>query len=163
MSTQIAELLKTRLASIENTDNNINTSIDIPVEIDNLIDNKMYRNKFRYLIRQGHLQPLLRLAAMSVQKDAPSRWFAIVTSKKNWERTLAFLAKLSEMAAIVDRVMERLNVGELAKPLVYKAVWVLGVGAERIAVTAQEVGRDRLKLFAWLYGKQAHKLAQPAG
>lgn len=163
MSSPLSELVKTRYASIDNTVSNISTSIDIPVIIENLIDNKMYRNKFKFLIRQGHIQPLLQLAEMSTRKDAPSHWFAIVTSKKNWERTLVFLAKLASMAAVVDRIMERLDVGELAKPLVYKAVWHLGFTAERFAITAQEIGRDKIKLFAWLYRQHTHKLAITAG
>lgn len=69
-------------SSIEKTVGNNTSSIELLAVIDDLIDNKMYRNKFRKLIREGHLRGLLELAEQAGSKDKPSHWFAKVTAKR---------------------------------------------------------------------------------
>jgi hypothetical protein len=59
--------------------------------IEELIDNKMYRNRYRKLIREGHLVSLLWLAAMADKKEQPSHWFAWSCSVKRWEFTLVYV------------------------------------------------------------------------
>ncbi|MFC8852937.1 hypothetical protein ACFT5D_07775 [Streptomyces sp. NPDC057144] len=114
---------------------------EIPQAIDDLIDNKNFRNKFKALIREGHLQDLLDLVEIAPTKDKPSRWFATVTSKKNWERTLDFLKKLREVQRVVKEVSQRLRVPAKDVGAVFKAAWRHKQGAIRYAVTAAETGR----------------------
>lgn len=139
-----------------------NTSIELPQEIDNLIDNKMYRNKFKKLVREGHLRDLLELAALARTKDHPSHWFARATKTTaapgqegkptNWERALKYLAKLRQVAMTAERVAKRL--GTKVNKFIYKQLWK-GVNVERLAIQAQETRHDRpsqnrLKYFIWL-------------
>ncbi|MFG2681783.1 hypothetical protein [Streptomyces sp. NPDC048392] len=114
---------------------------EIPQAVDDLIDNKMYRNKFKSLIRRGHLQDLLDLVEVAQTKERPSRWFATVTAKKCWERTLDFLKKLREVQRVVKEVSQRLRVPSKDVGAVFKAAWRHKQGAIRFAVTAAETGK----------------------
>lgn len=142
------------VASIEEAGSNTAKSIEaVPSQIDDLIDNKMYRNKFRKLIREGHLQDLLELVEIAHTKDKPSHWFATATAKKSWDKTLAFLAKAREIARTAAEVVKRLAVPVGHLKAVYKACWTLRSTALRHAITAAETGRDPFKLFCWLCWK----------
>src|SRR5574338_696384 len=79
--TQLRQRSNRAVVSIDNTGSTVttNNSIDIPQEIDDLIDNKAYRNKFKSLIKKGHLHDLLELAAQARTKDKPKHWFAQAT------------------------------------------------------------------------------------
>ncbi|MER0445976.1 hypothetical protein ABR738_15645 [Streptomyces sp. Edi4] len=114
---------------------------EIPQVVDELIDNKMYRNKFKALIRRGHLQDLLDLVEVAHTKEKPSRWFASVTAKKCWERTLDFLAKMREVQRVVQEVRKRITVPAKSVGAVFKAAWRHRQGAVRFAVTAAETGK----------------------
>jgi hypothetical protein len=151
----LAQLQEQRLSSIERSRvKHTNNSIDLPDEIDSLIDNKMYRNKFRKLIREGHLAHLLKLAEIAKTKETPSRWFAMVTAKRNWERTLEFLAKVRQVANQVAHAAQQLAVpAERMKPL-FKAAWTLRGQLPRLAGLAKETGRDPERYFWWLYARQ---------
>jgi hypothetical protein len=137
-------------------------SIELPQAVDDLIDNKMYRNKFKKLIREGHLHDLLELAALARTKDNPSHWFARATKTTaapghegkptNWERALTYLAKLRQVAMTAERVAKR--IGTKVNNFIYQQIWQ-GVNVERWAIAAQEVrhdkpGQSREKYFAWL-------------
>jgi hypothetical protein len=164
MSEAIGSLLESRMASIELKRVNTNTEsiesgrtqiqtappVDIPEDIDTLIDNKLYRNKFRMLIRQGHLNDLLELAHVAREKKAPSRWFSVVTAKKNWQATLKFLTELRSVNQLVEQVTTRLQVPQASIRAVYKACWRYGEATIQKAVTATEIGRDPFRLFCWL-------------
>lgn len=145
-------------ASIEEAVSNTTTSsIEIPAAVDNLIDNKMYYNKFRKLIREGHLSDLLELAELAASKEKPSHWFAMVTAKRRWEQTLKFLTKAREIAAKVAEVAKRVKVPAQKLGVVYKACWSLKDLAIRNAALAADVvaekGGDDFKLFTWLCWK----------
>jgi hypothetical protein len=140
-------------ASIGETVNPASSSIELPAVIDELIDNKMYRNKFRSLIRRGHLQDLLELAGLAASKDKPSHWFAKVTAKRCWEQTLKFLAKAREIARMAAEVTKRIKVPTGSLNVVYKACWRVRGQTIRHAITAAETGRDPFKLFTWLCWK----------
>ncbi|WP_239310616.1 hypothetical protein [Frankia sp. Cj3] len=148
-------------SSIEETVKPSSSSIELPAVIDDLIDNKMYRNKFKSLIRRGHLQDLLELAELAAKKDKPSHWFSMVTAKRRWEQTLKFLAKAREIARTAAEVIKRLPVPSDAVNVVYKACWRVSGHAVRLAITAAETGRDPFKYFAWLVWKGHDK--QPTG
>lgn len=152
----LARKVSSPVVSIEEAGSNTTTkSIEaVPSQIDNLIDNKMYRNKFRKLIREGHLQDLLELAEIALTKGKPSHWFATVTAKKNWDKTLAFLAKAREIARTAAEVIKRLIVPGGHLKAVYKACWTLRSTALRHAITAAETGRNPFKLFCWLCWKK---------
>jgi hypothetical protein len=139
-----------------------NASIELPQAIDDAIDNKVYRNKFKNLIREGHLRDLLELAALARTKDNPSHWFARATKTTaspgregkptNWERTLKYLAKLRQVAMTAERVAKR--IGTKVNNFIDQQIWK-GVSVERWAIAAQEVrhdkpGQSRVKYFAWL-------------
>src|ERR1700693_6171442 len=171
MSTLSAgEVLKARYArfkqkqsndasSIENKAGNTtnNTSIELPNEIKALITGTEYwvkakSNRYKKLIREGHLEKLLELSKMAHSKHNPANWFAKACSKPAWERTLAYFAKLAEVAHKAERVARR--IGIKVNKFIYKQIWK-GVNVERWAVTAEEVrhdkpGQSREKHFAWL-------------
>ncbi|MFC8074654.1 hypothetical protein ACFUN8_03840 [Streptomyces sp. NPDC057307] len=125
---------------------------EIPQQVDDLIDNKMYRNKFKSLIRKGHLQDLLDLAEVAKDKDTPSRWFAKSTrttpvpgnegKPTHWERSLKFLAKLRKVRRVVQQVSSRLKVPANSVNAVFKAAWKHQEAAVRLAVTAAETGKS---------------------
>lgn len=132
---------------------NRDTVIDLPEVVDALIDDKAYRPKFRKLIREGYERELLHLAELAPKlatKEPPSHWFAVYTSKARWSQTLKWLAELARVAQVAADVAKRLALKPVEMRPVYAAVWRLGTGVIRHAVTAAEVGRDKLKLFCWL-------------
>jgi hypothetical protein len=163
MSEAIGSLLESRMASIELERANTNTksiervraqtsesTVDIPEAIDALIDNKNYRNKFRFLIKQGHLNDLLELARLAREKNAPSRWFSVATAKKNWQATLEFLDELRNVEQLAAQIASRLHVPQSSIRAVYKACWRFGEATIQKAVTAAEIGREPFRLFCWL-------------
>lgn len=121
----------------------------IPDEIDSLIDNKMYRNKFKKMIREGHLQDLLELAEIALTKDKPSCWFARVCKNSRWENTLVWLRKARVVARKATEVAKRLSAKPEQMKAIYKACWRRG-DVIRLAVTASETGVDKFKYFNWL-------------
>ena len=157
--------------NVGNTTNN--TSIEttavnnqLPNEITELITGNEYwvnakSNRYRKLIREGHLEKLLELAKMAHSKDNPANWFAKACSKAAWERTLAYFAKLTEVAHTAERVARR--VGTKVNKFIYKQIWK-GVNVERWAVQAEEMRHDkpnqsREKHFAWLCANEKLVLA----
>jgi hypothetical protein len=153
-------------SSIENTVGKLtnNTSIEtnavddtLPIAITELITGSDYwvlakSNRYRKLIREGHLEKLLDLAKMAQTKNNPANWFAKACSKAAWERTLAYFAKLSQVARKAETVAKRL--GTTTSKFIYKQIWK-GVNVERWAIQAQEMkhekpGQTTLKHFAWL-------------
>lgn len=121
----------------------------IPDEIDSLIDNKMYRNKFKKLIREGHLRDLIELAEIAQSKDKPSFWFAKVCAKARWENTLTWLKKARDVARKAIEIAKRLSAGPEQMKIIYKACW-RRKDVLRHAITASETGIDRIKYFNWL-------------
>lgn len=147
-------------ASIESTVDNTtnNTSIELPAELKALITGSDFwvlakTNRYKKLIREGHLEKLLHLAHKAQTKEHPANWFAAACSKANWEeRTLPYFAKLLEVARKAESVARRL--GTKINRFIYKMIW-RGVNVERWAVAAEEVphnhpGQSREKYFAWL-------------
>ncbi len=133
------------------------TSIELPEEVKALITGNDFwvnakSNRYKKLIREGHLDMLLALANMARVKNNPANWFAKACSKAAWERTLAYFAKLKEVARKAEHVARRL--GTNVNKFIYKQIWK-GVNVERWAVTAEEIrhdkpGQSREKHFAWL-------------
>ena len=147
-------------ASIETTEGNAtnNTSIELPSEIKALITGSDFwvqakTNRYKKLVREGHLEKLLYLAREAQTKEHPANWFAAACSKANWEeRTLPYFAKLREVARKAEQVVRRL--GTNINNFIYTMIW-RGVNVERWAVAAEEVphnqtGQSREKYFAWL-------------
>ena len=159
-------------ASIESTVTKAftnNTSIELPREIKELITGNDFwvnakSNRYKKLIREGHLDKLLALAKMANSKNNPANWFARVCSKARWEKyTLPYFAKLKEVAWKAENVARRLGVQ--INNFIYKQIWK-GVNVERWAVTAEEVrhdkpGQSRERHFAWLCLNE-HRLASQA-
>jgi hypothetical protein len=137
--------------SIEGSAGNNITSIEIPAAVDQLIDNKAYYNKFRKLMRE-YPREIMALVELAHTKAQPSRWFATVTAKKNWERTLKFLAELFRVRELAERVADKLNTA--VTNFIYQQVW-RGVNVERWAATAAEVGEHKAKYFTWLCRREA--------
>lgn len=133
--------------------------IDLPEAVDALIDDKAYRPKFRKLIREGHLNALVQLAELAPKlatRQPPSHWFARYTSKAKWAQTLQWLAKLAQVARTAAEVAKRIAITPNQMKPVFAAVWRLGAGVIRHAVTVQELAAKRqlrkppLVLFCWL-------------
>jgi hypothetical protein len=147
--------------SIENTVSKAitnNTSIELPQEINALITGSDFwirakTNRYKKLIREGHLCKLLHLAHEAQTKDNPANWFAAACSKARWEKyTLPYFTKLKEVARKAEHVARRL--GTKINNFIYKQIWK-GVNVERWAVAAEEIrhdkpGQSREKHFAWL-------------
>lgn len=163
-SSSLNEILQTKYSklntSIEtNTSKALtnSTSIELPQEIKELISGsdfwvKAKTNRYKKLIREGHIEKLLQLAKMARDKNNPANWFAKVCSKVAWERTLAYFAKLAEVRQKAENVAQR--IGTEVNKFIYKQIWK-GVLVERWAVKAQETKHDkpnqsRVKYFAWL-------------
>jgi hypothetical protein len=136
---------------------NDDTSIELPSAITNLITGNEYwvaakSNRYKKLIREGHLDDLLELAKLALKKDNPAHWFAKVCSVKAWERTLDFLKKLDNVRRKAAQVTKR--IGDGLTKFVYKQIWA-GKNVERWAVAAEEVRHDKPnqskeRLFAFL-------------
>lgn len=135
-----------------------NTSIELPTEIQKLITGTDFwvrakTNRYKKLIREGHLDKLLYLAREAQTKEHPANWFAAACSKSNWEeRTLPYLAKLREVARKAEQVARRLGIK--INRFIYKMIW-RSVNVERWAVAAEEVrhdkpGQSKEKYFVWL-------------
>src|SRR5947208_8743740 len=137
------------------------TSIELPAAITNLITGSDYwvtakGNRYKKLIREGHLDNLLELAKLALTKDNPAHWFAKVCSVKAWDRTLDFLKKLDNVRMKAAQVAKR--IGEGMTKFVYKQIWK-GKNVERHAITAEEVRHDKpnqskWRLFAYLCQKE---------
>ncbi len=137
--------------------NNDDTSIELPTAITKLITGNEYwiqakSNRYKKLIREGHLDNLLELAKLALTKHNPANWFAKVCSVKAWERTLDFLKKLNNVRQKAIQVTKRIGEGMIT--FIYKQIWA-GRNVERWAVAAEEVGHDKPKqsrgrLFAYL-------------
>jgi hypothetical protein len=148
------------------TETNDNNSIELPEAIKKLNTGSDYwvkakANRYKKLIRDGHVHDLLELARLAPQmatKADPSHWFAKVCSVKAWERTQDFLKKLRAARQKAQQVMERLgsDMAERMQKFVYKQVWSYR-SVERHATAAQEIGRNRHKLFAWLCQREGRE------
>lgn len=75
-----------------------------------------------------------------------------MTAKKNWERTLKFLAELFRVRELAERVADKLNTAVTS--FIYQQVW-RGANVERWADTAVEAGKHRSKYFTWLCRREA--------
>lgn len=133
-----------------------NTSIELPAAIIRLITGPDFwvvakSNRYRKLAREGHLRDLLELAAIALTKQHPANWFATVCSVRAWKRTLGFLKRLHEVHAKAERIVERIGreMAEHMRMFIYKQIWA-GRSVERHAAAAQEIGKDRHKLFIYL-------------
>lgn len=157
-------------SSIESTENKItnNTSIELPTEIKVLITGSDFwvqakTNRYKKLIREGHLEKLLHLAREAHSKEHPANWFAAACSKARWEEyTLPYFAKLKEVAQRAQNVARRLRTQ--VNKFIYKQIWK-GINVERWAVTAEEVrhdkpGQSREKHFAWLCANECRFASQ---
>lgn len=101
LSTQTIQQKVQKLRVVDNSkwlDSNGN--LYLPKEIVNLIDNKAYINRHKKLAREYGMTYLLKLAELAQTKAKPSRWYAKVTSVKQWaEQTEAMLSKLFKKLA----------------------------------------------------------------
>lgn len=137
-----------------------NISIELPEEVTELITGNDYwrkakENRYKKLVREGHLNDLLELANLARKastREHPSHWFARAASKAQWERTLTWLAKARRVAQDVAEVAKRLVIRPEQMKAVYKACWRRG-DAVRHAITAEEIGTDKFKYFCWLVWK----------
>jgi hypothetical protein len=121
-------------------------------------------NRYRKLIREGHLNDLLELVALApkmAQTTTPANWFAAWASKKHWERTLKTLAKLQRVAQVAEEVATRVKALPEDMKAVLKAVWRHGERAVQMAITASETAVTKkrpdgspFKLFCHLALKQ---------
>ncbi len=153
-------------SSIESSGINIITtsSIELPQEIDSLITGSDYwqlakRNRYKKLIREGHVSKLLQLAQMARTKNVPAHWFAKAASKVEWERTLAYLAQLAKVQQAAVRAAEKL--GTAVTNFIYQQIW-RGVNVERWAAEAAEVGRHKARYFVWLCQREGGPSGQGA-
>jgi hypothetical protein len=150
------------------TETKDNNSIELPEAITKLNTGSDYwvkakANRYKKLIREGHLHDLLELAKLAPRmatKADPSHWFAKVCSVKAWGRTLDFLKKLYAARHKAEQVAQR--IGSSVNKFIFKQIWAQR-SVDRHAATAQELRHDKpnqssAQLFAWLCqheGRQA--------
>lgn len=103
------------------------SDIEIPPEIDRLIDNPMYRNAVRSRIKMHGLPYVRRCAELANTKAKPSHWFAkAVISAKNWrEKTLSMLEALFHTEGIVLEAIS--GIGEKAEQFINYIIGSIGV------------------------------------
>jgi hypothetical protein len=77
----------------------------LPKEVTSLVDNKMYIPRHMKLARDYGVDWLMKLSELALTKGKPSRWYAKVTSIKNWEQTEKMLIKLFKK---IDQMKEKL-------------------------------------------------------
>lgn len=156
---QIGKIAEERRSIYRNNAASSNVSIELPAKIEKLITGSDYwrlakQNRYKKLIREGHLRDLLELADFAASKRLPANWFAKVCSKARWESTLEWLRKVRDIAKNAAEVARRLNCKPGQMKAVYKACWSLGGAVIRKAVHAEEVvaaeGGNALKLFNYL-------------
>jgi hypothetical protein len=166
-TSSLAELLQPRFSSIEQMPQKENPRTDIssieqppskdrvqqgeiPDAIDQLIGNKMYRNRYKKLIREGHLETLLYLAnyAKTVSKvEKPAQWFGKCCSLAKWEGTLRWTRKMMDIAKKAMQAARTL--GTEVTRFIYQQIHK-GVNVEHAAALAKENGREPYKLFTYL-------------
>lgn len=144
---------------------------DLPAEINKLnVGANWLRlakaNRYRMLIRQGHLRDLMDLAELAPKMattSTPANYFAAAAGVKRWERTLKFLAKLREVVQWAEDVAKRVGARAQDMGAVLKAVWRHKERAVQIAVTASETAVTKrrpdgsaFKLFMHLALKQGN-------
>src|SRR6266516_1531826 len=124
--------------------------VELPAEIDALIDDKRYLPRFKKLWR---LYPRELVAWAKVARghrsltEPPSHYFAKGCKVGRWEeQTLKFLAKLAKVEQMAERVAQKLRI-EVSK-YIYQQIW-RGVNVERWADMAAETGRHKARYFAW--------------
>jgi hypothetical protein len=161
--------------SIEGSVNNTNTSIEIyvksfdqtveiPAEIDDLIDDKRWRSKYGAMICRGFKEQLMQLArhtrsmqAAGKLREAPQHFFSGYAKNARWERTLKFLAALREVRELAERVAKKLKTE--VTDFLLQQIW-RGVNVERWADLAQEAPHDKPgqstgRYFTWLCQREA--------
>jgi hypothetical protein len=151
------------------TETKDSNSIELPEAITKLNTGSDYwvqakANRYKKLIREGHLHDLLELATLAhhmATKADPSHWFAKVCSVKAWERTLHFLKKLYAARHKAEQVAQR--IGSSVNKFIFKQIWAQR-SVERHAATAQELRHDKpnqssAKLFAWLCQQEGRQMA----
>jgi hypothetical protein len=132
----------------------------LPKQIDDLIEGKSYRRKYRAMIKQGYLKALLQLvdmvreveAAGKIRKD-PRNMFAKYARKENWERTLKHLVKQAKIRQAVARAASKLG-NQINEKVIYKFAWA-GSNIERWADLTIETphagsGQSKARYFSWL-------------
>jgi len=72
------------LRIVDNTRYIVNGQLVLPIEVVELVDNPMYLNRHKKLARDYGVKYLLKLAELAQTKAKPSRWYAKVTSVKQW-------------------------------------------------------------------------------
>ena len=163
-NTSIEGSVNNTSASIEVYVKAFDRTVEIPAEIDSLIDDKDYRKKYAAMICRGFKEQLLQLArytrslevAGELQKE-PWRFFSTFAKYSNWERTLKFLADRHEVHELAERVAKKLKMEVTG--LILKQTW-RGVNVERWADLALEVPHDKpgqtaARHFKWLCNREA--------
>lgn len=91
---------------VNNIKYTVNGDVSLPGEITSLVDNKMYLPRHKKLARDYGVSWLIKLAELAKTKGKPSRWYAKVTSTKNWKQTEEMLIKLFKK---IDQMREKLS------------------------------------------------------
>jgi len=95
------------LRIIDNTRYTVNGHLELPSEVVELVDNPMYLNRHKKLARDYGVKYLLKLAELAQNKAKPSRWYAKVTSVKQWsDMTEKMLINLFKK---LDQMREKLE------------------------------------------------------
>lgn len=158
-----SEIMGTRLELYREIASKANNgSIELPEKIKVLITGAATwqlakSNRYKKLIREGHLADLLELAEIAGTKDKPDCWFAKVCSVIRWDGTLQWLKKVREVAQAAAEVIKRLGVQPDQVKAVFKACWKFKSAVISKAILAQEIvderGGNKLRLFNYLCWK----------
>lgn len=118
-----------------------------------VVQNEMWAKRYQKLETEAPIE--LRALVSYALKNARDvfRYMNKACSKANWDETVKKWRKSLNVARIAPEIIKRIGARKSQYKAVYKAVWRFGEGVLRHAVTAEELGRDRVKLFCWLVWK----------
>lgn len=112
--------------------------VKLPENVVNLIQNPLFQNRVKYLVRNYGVKYIKKLAELAYSKGKPQCWFAKCYSKARWEeQTLPFLKKMLYKAERMQAKLAELRANSEYIPFFIKAENMLGAGVfEEILVKA---------------------------
>lgn len=101
--------------------------IKLPDNVKKLIQNPIYQNRVKYLVREFGSKYIKLLAQIAQTKAKPQHWFAKCYSKERWkEQTLPFLKRMLEQAEKMKEKLAEIKTNTAYLPFFIKAEGKLG-------------------------------------
>lgn len=126
------------------------TRASLPEWLQPVVQNDNWAIRYKKLLEEAPAE--LRALVDYAVKNARDifRYMNKACSKANWVVTLKKWKRSLSVARNALEVIKRIGAHKSQYKPIYAACWRSGDGIIRHAVTAQELGRDKFKLFCWL-------------